>query len=68
MNDYQYINENGSPRDYYEIVNENGELCKEIERLNNIINKAKQYVKTCKDNDMGIRYQTIEEILQGSDK
>ena len=33
-----------------------------------IINKAKQYVKTCKDNDMGIRYQRIEEILQGSGK
>lgn len=33
MNDYQYINENGIPRDYYEIVDENGELCKEIEIL-----------------------------------
>lgn len=41
---------------------------KEKEELQNRINKAKQYVKTCKDNDMGIRYQTIEEILQGSDK
>lgn len=49
----------------YGRVPEQWELLNEIERLNNIIEKTKQYVKTCKDNDMGIRYQTIEEILRG---
>lgn len=33
-----------------------------------IINKANEYIKVCKINDMGIRYQRIEEILQGVDK
>lgn len=32
------------------------------------IDKAIEYIKVCKNNDMGIRYQRIEEILQGSDK
>lgn len=33
-----------------------------------VINKANEYIKVCKNNDMGIRYQRIEEILQGVDK
>lgn len=32
------------------------------------IDKAIEYIKVCKNNDMGIRYQRIEEILQGVDK
>ena len=71
MNDYQYINENGSPRDYYEIVNENGELCKEIERLNSIINKLEKYIRS---NEWGIDYEHsncrthLLDILEGCDK
>lgn len=33
-----------------------------------VINKANEYINVCKNNDMGIRYQRIEEILQGVDK
>lgn len=40
----------------------------EIDRLQDRIDKAIEYIKVCKNNDMGIRYQRIEEILQGSDK
>lgn len=46
MNDYQYLDETGKPRDYYEIVNKNGELCKEIERLNN---KEEQLIRRLED-------------------
>lgn len=38
------------------------------EELQQRIDKAIEYIKVCKYNDMGIRYQRIEEILQGSDK
>lgn len=33
MNDYTYIDENGDYIDYYQLVNDNGLMCKEIEQL-----------------------------------
>ena len=37
---YQFRDETETPIDYYQLVDDNNELCKEIERLNNIINKG----------------------------
>lgn len=42
---YQFRDETGTPIDYYQLVNDNNELCKEIERLNNIIEKYKKHLK-----------------------
>lgn len=38
-------------------------LMEMLEQKDNIIKEARRYVKTCKEYDTGIRYQTIEEIL-----
>jgi len=72
---YQFRDETGTPIDYYQLVNDNNELCKEIERLNNIINKAIEYVKTknyCSDiftKDFAIfDKQELLDILKGDDK
>lgn len=54
--------------DIKELLKENSNKEKVIKIQDNIINKANEYIKVCKSNDMGIRYQRIEEILQGSDK
>ena len=45
MNDYQYIDEKGNYVDYWELVNDNGELCREIERLQQENNQLKQDIK-----------------------
>ena len=50
------------------LLKENEVKEKVIRKYEEVIGKAKQYIKVCKDNDMGIRYQRIEEILQGSEK
>ena len=42
---YQFRDETGTPIDYYQLVNDNNELCKEIERLNNIINELEKDLK-----------------------
>ena len=45
------------------------EYAKRIEKdYKTKFDKAIEYIKICKNNDMGIRYQRIEEILQGSEK
>lgn len=41
---YQFRDETGNPIDYYQLVNDNNELCEEIERLNNIIDKKEQFL------------------------
>ncbi len=42
---YQFRDETGEPIDYYQLVNDNGILCKEIERLQKRIDKAIEYIK-----------------------
>jgi len=41
---YQFRDETGTPIDYYRLVDDNNELCKEIERLSNIINELEKYL------------------------
>lgn len=49
-----------------EILNKGIEYAKRIEKdYKEKFDRAMQYIKTCKDNDMGVRYQRIEEILRG---
>lgn len=62
MNSYEYRDNLGNPRDYYDIVNDATKLCeeieekdKEIERLNNIIDEARKYLTS---------YESIETIQQ----
>lgn len=50
---------------YHEICDDYN---KQVNDLQQRIDKALEYIKVCKNNDMGIRYQRIEEILQGVDK
>lgn len=78
---YQFRDETGTPIDYYRLVDDNNELCKEIERLNNIIDelehKLYQEWLEWKDSDcesIYVRafedkaiYDYIQE-LKGSDK
>ena len=49
---YQFRDETGTPIDYYQLVNDNNELCKEIERLNNIINGMEKFFQYAYDNEV----------------
>lgn len=52
---YQFKDETGTPIDYYQLVDDNNNLCKEIERLNQKLNqRTKQYENALK------RYQDLE--------
>ena len=51
---YQFRDETGTPIDYYELVNDNNELCKENEQLKsqlqqkeNIIKEVREYGESC---------------------
>ena len=65
MNSYQYTDEKGDYRDYWEIVNENGELCKEIEELESKINKAIEYIEQIFTIPMSLNHYVLLEILKG---
>lgn len=43
-NYYQFRDETGTPIDYYQLVEDNNDLCEEIERLNNIISELEKYL------------------------
>jgi DNA gyrase/topoisomerase IV subunit A len=72
VNDYyQFRDETGTPIDYYQLVNDNNELCKEIERLNNIINKLEKelfgmYVDIARWNEDYAK-KRIEKLKEGGD-
>ena len=77
MKDYEYRDNLGNPRDYYEIVNDNTKLCeeieeqdKEIERLNNIINELEEtleYEKNDYSGNIDIETHNIDsEFLRGN--
>lgn len=58
MNSYEYRDNLGNPRDYYDIVNDATKLCEEIEeknkaieRLNNIIDELEKYIKEMPNNE-----------------
>ena len=60
---YQFRDETGTPIDYYQLVNDNNELCKEIERLNNIINEIEEHFVFLKMNSTGGNKEFFEDIL-----
>ena len=68
---YQFRDETGTPIDYYQLVDDNNELCKEIKRLNNIIKDIKSqldYLETYSSKedvfeDMKRRLGRIESIV-----
>ena len=72
---YQFRDETGTPIDYYQLVDDNNELYKEIKRLNNIIKDIKSqldYLETYSSKedvfeDMKRRLDRIDKII-GSDK
>ena len=42
---YQFRDETGTPIDYYQLVDDNNELCKEIESLQQRIDKATKFIE-----------------------
>lgn len=62
---YQFRDETGTPIDYYQLVNDNNELCKEIARLNIIINELEKYlIVEIEDYDKHINSQYITDITR----
>lgn len=68
---YQFRDETGTPIDYYQLVNDNGELCKEIESLQKRIDKLienwnilKRHFEFLKINTTGGNKEFMEEILE----
>ena len=70
---YQFRDGTGTPIDYYQLVNDNNELCKEIERLNNIKNNIENYIRARADDNhtcsvCSVMTDDLLNILKGSGK